>query len=96
MAILNGTASAKDRRILRKLFASALSSSGGVLSSLGDSAIISERNKAALEVVSSEAALGKKSLALFYGAAHMPDLEKRLQRQGWKKVNTDWIKAWSI
>jgi hypothetical protein len=96
MAVLNGQTSPKDRKTLRKLFASALSSSGGVLASFGDSALVSERNKAALEVLSREQNSGKRRMALFYGAAHMPDLESRLLKQGWKKTGTEWVKAWSI
>lgn len=96
MAVLNGQTSTTDKRILRKLFAGALSSSGGVLSALGDSALISERNKAALTVLEREARSGKGKMALYYGAAHMPDLERRLGEMGWSRVKTDWLKAWSI
>jgi len=51
--------------------------------------IIGERNKVALEVLKQQVAAGKKKLAIFYGAAHLPDMEKRLTEQGWKKVKAE-------
>lgn len=96
MALLNGQAKPKDRKILRKLFAATLASSGGVLSSLGDTALIKTRNEAALKVLNKETKAGKRRLALFYGAAHMPDISKRLKKSGWKRTKTKWVTAWSI
>lgn len=59
-------------------------------------AIIGERNKHALEVMEKQIAAGKKRLAIFYGAAHFPDMEQRLLKEGWKLQKTDWLKAWDI
>src|SRR6266481_9768091 len=41
--------------------------------------LISDRNEAALKVFQKELAKGKKKIAIFYGAGHMPDFEKRLR-----------------
>lgn len=95
MSVLSGRTSAKDRRILKKLFGSALASSGGTLSALSDSALISERNKAALAVADRETQAGRRKMALFYGAAHMPDLHQQLLKKGFKPVKTEWITAWT-
>ena len=43
------------------------------------STIVSGRNKAALEVLRKQIAGGKKKIAIFYGAAHMPDFQQRLR-----------------
>jgi hypothetical protein len=94
MAIMSGRTSAKDKKTLKKLLGSTLASSGGLLSVLGDSALIAERNKAALKVAQKETQSGKRRMAIFYGAAHMPDLKKRLSEEGWKTTRTDWVKAW--
>jgi hypothetical protein len=57
--------------------------------------IIGERNKAALSVLEAQLKLGKKRLAIFYGAAHLPDMQKRLEAQGWKaKPKPVWLDAW--
>ncbi len=61
------------------------------------STIVPERNKKALEVLQRELAAGKKRLAIFYGAGHLPDFHKRLQEQfGLKYVETEWLPAWSL
>lgn len=59
-------------------------------------AIIGERNKHALEVMQKQIAAGKKKLAIFYGAAHFPDMEQRLFKMGFKLQKTEWLKAWDI
>lgn len=61
------------------------------------SVIVTERNKAALKVLDQTmAAGGKKSIAIFYGAAHMPDMAKRLAERGFTKVDTQWRLAWDV
>ena len=47
MAVMSGRTSAKDRKVLKKLFGASLASSGGFLSALSDSALIADRNEAA-------------------------------------------------
>ena len=47
---------------------------GGTLNQI----LIQDRNQAAMKVLESEIQKGNKKLAIFYGAAHMPDFEKRL------------------
>ncbi|MFA5506342.1 MAG: hypothetical protein WC423_12985, partial [Vulcanimicrobiota bacterium] len=96
MAVMSGRTSAKDRKVLRKLFGSAMGASGGLLAGLGDSALIADRNQAALKVARREVQSGKRRIALFYGAAHMPDLKKQLESEGWKRVRTDWVTAWDV
>lgn len=58
--------------------------------------IVGERNRVALEVMDKEVAAGKKTLAIFYGAAHLGDMEKRLQARGFKRVKTEWVTAWDL
>ena len=60
------------------------------------SAIIAERNKVALEVLQQQLKTGKRKLSIFYGAAHLADMEKRLHSVGWKKTGTEWLKAWDL
>ena len=62
----------------------------------GDNVIIGDRNAKCLEVLDAEVAAGKKKLCIFYGAAHFPDMEKRLLEQGWSKTGTEWVTAWEI
>lgn len=62
----------------------------------GESVIISDRNAKCLEVLASEVAAGKKKLGIFYGAAHFPDMSKRLEAAGWKNTGMEWMTAWDI
>jgi hypothetical protein len=61
------------------------------------STIITERNKKALEVLGKQLKDGKKHVAVFYGAGHLPDMEKRLAADfGLKREEEKWLKAWSL
>jgi hypothetical protein len=62
----------------------------------GESVIISDRNRRCLEVMDRQLAAGKRKLGIFYGAAHFPDMEKRLLAQGFKRVKQEWLTAWDI
>jgi hypothetical protein len=62
----------------------------------GGTVIIGERNRVALEVLDKEMKAGVKKLGIFYGAAHFPDMEKRLAERGFKLVGTEWLTAWDI
>ena len=62
----------------------------------GESVIISDRNERCLEVMQRELAAGHSNLGIFYGAAHFPDMEKRLLDLGFKRTNQEWLTAWNI
>ncbi len=58
--------------------------------------LVGERNRIALEVMNKEITAGKKRLAIFYGAAHLADMEQRLLKQGFKRTQIEWLKAWDL
>lgn len=61
------------------------------------STIITERNKKAFEVLDKQLKAGKKNVAVFYGAGHLPDMEKRLAADfGLKREGEKWLTAWSL
>lgn len=61
------------------------------------SAIIESRNERAIEVVAEALADGERRIGLFYGVAHMPDLEQRLVGElGFERVATEWLDAWYL
>jgi hypothetical protein len=62
----------------------------------GESVIISDRNQRCLEVMQRELAAGHRKLGIFYGAAHFPDMEKRLVELGFKRTDQEWLTAWDI
>src|SRR4051812_38463277 len=63
----------------------------------GGSVILTERNKAAVKVLDETVKAGKKKVAIFYGAAHMPDLSKRVREMGFKPSGpVEWKAAWDL
>lgn len=61
-------------------------------------AIVVERNKVVIQTLQRELRQhpNKKNLAIFYGAAHNPDLRQRLVQLGFKETNKRWMSAWRI
>jgi hypothetical protein len=69
---------------------------GGLGRTLG-TILVDDRNKAAMRVFGKELAKGKRRIGIFYGAAHMPDFERRLVVDfGMKKTSTTWATAWDL
>ena len=62
----------------------------------GGTVIIGERNRVALEVLDGILVRGRKKVAVFYGAAHLPDMEGRLVSRGFMKKSTGWMTAWDL
>ncbi len=63
----------------------------------GGSTLIGERNKAALEVLREQINAGKSNIAIFYGAGHMPDFERRLDQDfDMQPEAVIWIDAWDL
>ncbi len=61
------------------------------------SSLISERNKVALVGLREQFKLGKRRIAIFYGAGHLPDLERRLLTEfGLKRDSERWLLAWDL
>ncbi len=58
--------------------------------------IITDRNAKALAVLEAQIKVGHRSLAIFYGAGHFPDMEKSLLKKGYKKTKQEWLTAWSV
>ena len=66
---------------------------GGTINRL----LVEDRNKACIKVLQQQLTAGKKKIAIFYGAAHMPDFDKRLKEDfGMMRISSEWINAWSL
>lgn len=91
----------RDRALaLKRVLAEQFEDLEGVMTAFDGpdgSTIITERNKKALEVLAQEIEAGKKRLAIFYGAGHLPDMESRLLADfGLKRAKERWIVAWDL
>lgn len=68
-----------------------------ILGEDSSNAIIGARNQRAIDVLKQEIDAGARHVGIFYGAAHMPDLEERLLEQlGLSYERTDWVDAWLL
>ena len=90
----------KDRAIrLRRVLAEQMDSMGGMelFGGPNGSTIITGRNQKAMEVLADQIDQGKRNIAIFYGAAHLPDMHRRLVDQ-FQMTKTDqrWLAAWSL
>ena len=91
----------RDRALkLKRVMASQFEDLGGqmrVLEGPNGSTLITERNKKALEVLRREVQRGRRKVAIFYGAGHMPDLARRLQAE-WRlqPQKEQWLTAWDM
>jgi len=91
-ALLSGDANSLKREIVGTLGKSDDQVSGF----LGNSVIIGDRNKKCLKVLDARVKAGDRKLGIFYGAAHMRDMEARVLKLGYKKVSHRWLTAWDI
>lgn len=93
---------AEDRGAAFKyLMARELGRSGGIVIDPqleAELTILGDRNAAALAVLQQEIDAGDaRSISLFYGAAHMPGLERELlQSLGFRRERLRWLSAWQI
>ena len=96
-----GALFAKDRAIvLKRIMAQQfedLETSMAAFNGKDGSTIITERNNVALKKLSEELQAGKKRIAIFYGAGHMPHMEERLIADfGLQRNSERWLSAWDL
>jgi hypothetical protein len=86
-----------ERRMKTMLAKQLVSMEGdGGFDVMNGTVLLTERNKAAIQALETTLKTGKKDIAIFYGAAHMPDLTKRLEDMGFTPVATEWRMAWNL
>ena len=62
-----------------------------------NTAYILKRNQKAMRVLKEQLKDGKKKIAVFYGAAHLPDMARSLQKDfGMRATGRDWLTAWKL
>ena len=95
-ALLSPTRSVELKYLLARQFNEMERLTAGLNGKEG-SVILTDRNIVALKVLSKEMTAGKKNLAVFYGAAHLPDMEERMVKEmGFERKRTRWLKAWDL
>lgn len=63
----------------------------------GNNVIIADRNVKALQVLDEQIEKEEMTkIGIFYGAAHFPDMEKRLVEAGFQQTDQEWLTAWNV
>jgi hypothetical protein len=74
-----------------------LSKHSQILGEDSESAVIGARNQRAVDVLKEQLTAGDKRIAIFYGVAHLPDMEERLLEQlDLVYLDTTWVDAWRL
>ena len=85
---------------MKRMMAAQFANTGSLDQALGgalNQLLIVDRNAEALKGLQKQIAAGKKHIGIFYGAAHLPDLEKHLIEDfGLKKSEHRWLAAWDL
>ncbi|WP_164102771.1 TraB/GumN family protein [Candidatus Laterigemmans baculatus] len=69
----------------------------GLDDAAGENTLIRGRNARAFEVLKEEIEAGKKRIAVFYGAGHLPDMAERLEQDFQLRPTTvEWFPAWNL
>jgi hypothetical protein len=100
MEMLSGMLSANEDNSFKVMIAYEMTNLDSVEDVLGDdssNAVIGARNQRAIDVLRREVEAGARRIGIFYGVAHMPDLEERLLDQlGMTWDSTEWVDAWQL
>ncbi|MDJ0812236.1 MAG: hypothetical protein QNJ23_00795 [Woeseiaceae bacterium] len=100
MQMLSGMLSSGQDDSFKVMIAYEMTNLDSVEEMLGDdstNAVIGARNQRAVDVLKREIEAGARRIGIFYGVAHMPDIEERLFDQldlEWE--STDWVDAWQL
>ena len=85
------------KRTIAEQMINQLDEAGWLIGGDEGSAIITDRNAVALSVLRREIRNGKKKIAIFYGAAHLPEFARSLEKEfQMKYLATDWVIAWDL
>ncbi len=95
-ALVSRDRSARLKRVMAKQFQQ-MEATMYALNGPDGTTIINERNKKALDVMREQMGAGKRRLAVFYGAGHLPDMERRLEGDfGFRRRGSHWLVAWDL
>ena len=99
LALLFALFSSNRELVMKRVMAQQFAESD-VLFELGGekgSAIITERNIVAMNVLREQLEKGVKKIGIFYGAGHLADMSRRMVDEfDMKLVNERWVEAWDL
>ena len=98
--MLSAMVNSREDNSLKIMMAYEMANMESMQNILGDdssSAIVGARNQRAIEVLREQLDAGDQRIGIFYGVAHMADLEHRLVNElGLTFESTSWVDAWQL
>jgi Domain of Unknown Function (DUF1080) len=96
-ALMSPNRSIALRQVMAEQFESMDVQLSGLADSRGQSTLVTERNRKAMEVLSAQLKKGKRKLGIFYGAAHLKDMDQRLVKDfDATRGEVTWLDAWLL
>ena len=96
MALFSNNKSLRMRRVMAQQMID-MEAGLAMFEGKNGSTIINHRNAKCMDVLKRELASGKKKIAIFYGAGHLADMEKRLMSDFQMNVGGQkWLPAWTL
>lgn len=87
----------RERQKLRRVMARHIGEMEGMAVELQGTTLVSGRNQRCLVVLGQQVKKGRKHLAILYGAAHMPDFDRRLTSSlKCRRLGQKWLQAWNL
>jgi len=85
------------RQVMAEQFQNMEVQLSGLADSQGQSTLVTERNRKAMEVLVGQLKKGKRSIGIFYGAAHLKDMDQRLIKDlAATRGDVEWLDAWRL
>ena len=84
------------RRAYSRLLAFTADPAPGQTYPAGMEVLVGARDRHVMDVLAQQVESGKTHLAILFGAAHMADLQSRLESHGYQRQSIEWVTAWTI
>ena len=97
LAIFSSDRSKRMKQVMARQLVDIELVTAGIDDANGENTLIKGRNAKAFKILKEELDAGKKKVAVFYGAGHLPDMADRLEEEfGMQTKKTTWLDAWDL
>ena len=96
-ALFSNERAKKMKQLMARQLVDIESVTAGMDDENGENTLIKGRNAKAFSILREELDEGKKKIAVFYGAGHLPDMADRLKSEfQMESKKTTWLDAWDL
>lgn len=84
------------RRAYGRLLAFTADPAPGKTYPAGMEVLVGDRNQHVMSVLGEQVEKGRRHVGILFGAAHMPDMDRRLIDHGYRRTSIEWTTAWTV